>query len=257
MLIKVTTRCQMGCSHCMEDCKSEGEDMSAETFGKALAFADELESACPISLTMIGGGEPTLHPDILDILDIALAQGNPVMLLSNGLFLDDEELREEIIGRQALLQITNDSRFYPRKPRWLEDHPAFEYVDSITMLTPMGRFKGKTHPEVPSKKAPNCFNLRSLTGHFRDARIALGHLRARVMSGGFSGFCTPSISVDGTVCAGETRFCHPIGTVDSDWREITDALRDMRCSECGLVLNLTQEQKRAIGESTLFLASER
>ena len=43
-----------------------------------------------------------------------------------------------------------------------------------------------------------------------------------------------------------------IGTVDSSNEELTRGLVEMRCNRCGLVDNLTPEQKRAIGESVLY-----
>jgi hypothetical protein len=60
--------------------------------------------------------------------------------------------------------------------------------------------------------------------------------------------CCPSINIDGTVVAGETDTCHPIGTVDSTMEEIEEALRTMHCNRCGLVKNLQPKYLEAIGE---------
>lgn len=228
--------------------------MSLQTFEKALDFADCMESACPVRLTMISGGEPTDHPAILGLLDAVKARvsgSHIVMLLTNGLWLEDEKRRDELLGRKVFFQVTNDPRFYPKAPPRIE-HPRVTYIDELSVMIPMGRFEGQTHAEVPTRRAPACFNLRSMTRSVRSAKQALAALRARAVSGGLGGFCTPSVCHDGTVVVGESRFCHPIGTVDSTEAEITEAICSVRCSKCGLINKLTQEHKRAVGEATLY-----
>lgn len=76
MYIQITTRCNMNCWHCGFDCTEEGEDMSLETFRKAIQWEEE-------SLT-IGGGEPTLHPLFWQFIGESLAVSNYVWLATNG-----------------------------------------------------------------------------------------------------------------------------------------------------------------------------
>ena len=255
MLIKVTNKCSMGCSHCMEDATPEGTDMSLETFAKALEFSEGLEALAPVRMTMLSGGEPTDHPDILELIKMAEAPGHFISLLTNGLWLEDEGLRDEILSHKLAIQVTNDSRFYPEKHPLFE-HPAITYVDSLSVMFPMGRFAGKESGEVPTRKAPTCFNLRSLTRNLLSVRHAVAQLRMRALKAPIGGWCIPSINVDGTVVVGESNGCHSIGTVNSTHEELTQAIIDMKCDRCGLVENLPQELKRAIGESSLFLSHE-
>ncbi len=63
MYIQITSRCNMKCRHCAFSCTSKGKDMSKETFDKAIALASEYGQD-----VMIGGGEPTLHPQFKDFL---------------------------------------------------------------------------------------------------------------------------------------------------------------------------------------------
>jgi hypothetical protein len=177
------------------------------------------------------------------------------MLLTNGLWLADEQRKTDILSRKVFVQVTNDPRFYPKQPPRIE-HPGVAYADALSVMIPLGRFKGQKHAEVRSLKAPACFNLRSATRSTGDVRNAVAILRTRSTSG-IGGLCTPSITPDGTVVAGESRFCHKIGTVDSTPEEITQALTSMRCSQCGLLNSLSQEHKRAIGESLLYIPHER
>jgi hypothetical protein len=209
---------------------------------------------------LLSGGEPTEHPDIEQIIAKVLSQGLVAMLLTNGMWLADKEkkrsiLRDEWEYPRLLIQVTNDKRFYPKKPPRCDDQRIGAFVTSLSLMMPVGRFKGKVHDEVPMRTAPACFNLRSMTRQFGSVQRAISMLRLRGSSG-LSGQCIPSISANGDLVAGEGRFCHKVGTVDSSVREVTDAILGMRCSRCGLVNGLSQEQKRAIGESRLFVPGE-
>jgi hypothetical protein len=132
------------------------------------------------------------------------------------------------------------------------DDPRVVFVPSLTVLVTLGRLKRSRLPATPPvRKGPTSFNLRSLTRSLRDVREALFMLRARAAMG-MSGNCSPSISSDGTIVAGETSNCFPIGDVHSTAEDVTRALVAMQCNKCGLVDNLTQEQKLAIGEARIL-----
>lgn len=68
MYLQITTRCNMLCAHCGYSCTAEGEDMSLDTVRAAIEWAEQHGHAI-----YIGGGEPTLHPQFLDILVLLLS----------------------------------------------------------------------------------------------------------------------------------------------------------------------------------------
>lgn len=79
MYLMITSRCNMRCAHCCFDCKRKGEDMSLETFMNALKIDDEY--------IVIGGGEPTLHPQFERFLLLAIAatpKGFQPFIVTNG-----------------------------------------------------------------------------------------------------------------------------------------------------------------------------
>lgn len=75
MYIQITTRCNMSCEHCCNNCTADGEDMSIEIFREALRFDEYIT---------IGGGEPTIHPKFWEILGLAIGHGEYVWLATNG-----------------------------------------------------------------------------------------------------------------------------------------------------------------------------
>jgi len=260
MLIKITNYCSMGCSHCMEDSTVAGQHMTRETFLDALALTERLEGLAwkrGISkLLLLSGGEATEHPDVEWFLETARAAGYRRLLITNGLWLDDPELRAKILRpdwTDLMVQVTNDPRFYPRAPKAVPtDDPRVMFVPSLTMLVTLGRLKRSRLPATPPvRRGPTSFNLRSLTRSLHDVREALFVLRERAATG-MSGHCSPSISSDGTIVAGETSNCFPIGDVRSSTEDVTHALVTMRCNRCGLVDDLRQEEKLAIGEARVF-----
>lgn len=257
MLIKVTNQCDAGCSHCMEhSTPKSGQHMTMATFDKALDMTARVErlawamGANPMIL--LSGGECTEHPEIVAMVDKVEQRGWIPVLISNGNWLSNRALVGALLrpGRAIFVQVTHDPRFYPKAPPPRVSDSRVGYVPSLTALIPLGRAQRKegiADRGVPLKKAPGSFNLRSMTRATKSIEQAVAMLRLRAAVGS-SGNCIPSVSHEGDVMAGETRSCFKIGTVDSSNAELTEALVAMRCNECGLVDNLTHEQKVAIGE---------
>lgn len=83
MYLQITNRCNMTCEHCCNNCTAEGEDMSLETFRKALKLCEEYGQ-----IPFIGGGEPTLHPlfeqMLMEAMPVAVEQGSIVGVITNG-----------------------------------------------------------------------------------------------------------------------------------------------------------------------------
>jgi hypothetical protein len=260
MLIKITNFCSMGCSHCSEDSTVAGEHMARDTFLAALDLTERLEGdawrqGIPKRI-LISGGEATEHPDVEWFLETVLGKSYEVILITNGMWLDDPVFAARLLRPdwKLLVQVTNDPRFYPKKPAAIPNDPRIVFVPSLSILIPLGRMKPARARSgadgLPVRKGPSSFNLRSLTRTLGDVRAALTMLRARAAIG-MSGNCSPSISHDGTIVAGETNNCFPIGNVYSSAEEVTRALVTMQCNKCGLVDGLTQEQKVAIGEARI------
>jgi hypothetical protein len=239
----------------MEDATPAGEHMPFDTFMKALDFTERAEceaikAKIPVMI-MISGGECTDHPRIVEMVEQVVKRGWILTLLTHGLWLDNVELRESLLQKDwkhVLVQVTNDERYYPRKPPRFE-HPRVHYVSKLQILSTLGRAaETKFDPKgLDPRIAPSSFNFRSIVHSTRSVPTAILALRIRGCLGK-SGFCVPSVSHDGTVVAGESRFCYPIGTVDSTNDELTQAVLNMgSCNRCGQEAGLRPEHKQAIG----------
>lgn len=254
MLIKVTNRCSRGCSHCMEDSVPRAPHMDVATFDAALKFTLDIEGLAHqagYDLVLLSGGECTEHPEIVQLIRMVYSAGLRPLLISNGMWLKDVALSEAILSSfpDLMVQITYDPRFYPGEPPPRINDPRLVYIDSLTLTIPLGRFAGKHHAELPTRRSPTSFNFRSAVRAFGDARKALLYLRTRTAAG-MSGHCAPSITHEGAFVAGETRLCYKLGSVYLPVEMITRAALEMRdCNRCGLESGLDPEQRSAIGLS--------
>jgi len=253
VLIKVTNHCARGCSHCMESATIKGRHMPLEMFDRALDCSDRVEATARqlgYPLILLSGGECTDHPDFELLVEKVLERDLMPMVLSHGMWLADAEKRASLLRpewKTVRYQITYDPRFYPGGPPHKVTDNRVLYVDSLSRMLPIGRFKGQEHAEVDTRIGPTSFNFRSMTRAFGDVRAAIAQLRIRAMQGA-SGHCSPSISANGDFVAGESNACFKVGTVDSTPEQITEAVLSMgSCNRCGLEAKLPQEHQRAIG----------
>ena len=134
--IQVTTRCNMFCEHCGFSCTAEGEDMSMEVFERTLQVFEG-------SYITIGGGEPTLHPKIFEMVLIAMSQPYmeiPVFMVTNG-SNDREALLLAQLSKNApeafSCRLSVDYYHEPISP---QVRKAFEGMhNSVSWVRPSGR----------------------------------------------------------------------------------------------------------------------
>jgi len=89
-LIEVTNKCDLNCKFCYAN-SGEGKFLEMDKIGKMMdLFLDsEFGNA---EILQISGGEPTMHPEIIDIIKLAKSKGiKYVMLNTNGLRIADDE----------------------------------------------------------------------------------------------------------------------------------------------------------------------
>ena len=235
MLIRITNYCTMGCSHCFLDASPKGEHMSKETFGKALEITKKIDGV----VLLISGGEPTQHPLSLDFFKLAKSYMKyntitQMIILSNGMFLENPDYTKKVLSYNIPFQITVDPEYYPKKIKQ-HSHPLILYEKKLRCLLPFGR--AVKNFKTFSNHTPMCFNIRSLCRKLDNISDSIRYLRE------LNKYCTPSINIDGTISVGELPTCHIIGNVDSSLDELTYNIQHMKCGKCPLVKNLPRECK--------------
>ena len=89
--IAISNRCSKNCSFCYRDSKPDGELMDIEDYSYVL---DQLTSPKwgPVFQVAIGGGEPTEHPQLRQILQSTRERGIVPNVTTNGMKLTDDHL---------------------------------------------------------------------------------------------------------------------------------------------------------------------
>jgi len=84
---EITYRCNLRCIHCLSDAGLAARDemSTAESSG----FIDQL-AACKVFQVNVGGGEPFLREDFIDLLNYAHEKGLVTCVSTNGTMVDDQ-----------------------------------------------------------------------------------------------------------------------------------------------------------------------
>lgn len=121
MGMDVTQKCQAKCPTCFYD---EREDAPKEMpFGLFKEIVDEAEQNDFQELYLLGG-EPTLHNDIMGLLDYAVDknQFNPIILATNGLKFADEEFCKSIADKGVMVFVQRHVILECEPPEAREKH---------------------------------------------------------------------------------------------------------------------------------------
>lgn len=107
-LIEITQRCNMNCPVCYANA-NQGEFLSLKKIGEMMDFFQASEGN-QAEVLQISGGEPTLHPNIIEIIQMARDKNiQYVMLNTNGIRMAEDEafvrtLKQFVGGFEVYLQ---------------------------------------------------------------------------------------------------------------------------------------------------------
>lgn len=242
MLFQLTQKCNEGCPHCFVDASPDKEHMSDDVFERANTF---LKSFPNLAL-LVSGGEPTLHPNFYDKVMVLKMSQPIVMFLSNGSFLSDYRKTSDVkklISEGVTVQIRTHPLYYPnyknimKYKSTLEKMGCLVFDDAIDSLVKLGRTK------TGVGRFPGCTNFALAARQLPDITKVVQSLEARQK------LCTPVITVDGGIHAGETQFCYKLGSVDNTAEEIYEAAKKFspfQCDRCEGCHVLTTKYPEAV-----------
>ena len=95
LLCELTYRCNLQCPYCYNplDLRSYRDELTTEQWGRVLRQAADLG----VVQAHFSGGEPTLRPDLVALVEAAAACGLYTNLITQGTFLDDA-LLDRLVG---------------------------------------------------------------------------------------------------------------------------------------------------------------
>jgi MoaA/NifB/PqqE/SkfB family radical SAM enzyme len=108
--ISISNRCSKGCSFCYRNSTPNGDLMSLDQYIQVL---DQLTSPVwgPPFQVALGGGEPTEHPELIQILEETKKRQIMPNLTTNGMSLSEEHIRafKKHCGAVAVSSVVIDS----------------------------------------------------------------------------------------------------------------------------------------------------
>lgn len=239
----------MGCTHCLSDCKPDGEHMTLEVFEDVLKFMIKNQ----IPTWSFSGGEMFEHPDILKMLSLiesywkTLPIKYPITFATNGRELVRNKKIYHAVSkflkhcgkRYVMIQVTDDPRFYPdpltdNEKYWLSklgviiDTVPSDQNNKSHCLYPQGRALKNYSDEYWNTIAPKCINCILITKQKPEA--TLKDLVNILLSNGK--VCTPVIAPDGSIKIGESALCPKIASIYDSVPEIMEKIRNARCRAC-------------------------
>jgi len=250
MLLSITEKCRMGCTHCMDDAKADCDKFITDSmFKKAVEFNYKYDKTLTVT-----GGEPTEHPDfwkLMYLLAHKMKSNEVATVVTNGMNLDNNDIIKindlnMICKGHILWQVTSVPEYYPYKidlSKEIFHLKTFTIANEIEALYPIGR--AKNHPEwdFSKVKATKCFNIRSLIRSTGDFAFSIRQLREIFK------FCTPQISYDGHIKLGESTLCPNVAHIEDDEMTIIMRCCSFKCKGCKEIVDrLPQKYKNAIGE---------
>lgn len=242
MLIQITNKCLEGCGHCMQNSTPDGAHMNRETLMRALEFGRFIG----VSIYVISGGEPTLHPEFYDfcraVNNHCKVSHSVWTVTSNGSWYPE---RAEEIGRLALMsfycgmQVNTDKKWYSNYDRIKENEIAINSVPKVMVtegpihMQDLGR--ARHNAEAQAEVASNRFHMSCCNSHlmFKQS-VTPGQVGSRMLQRNL--VCKPLVSVSGDVHASESALCPSFGNVNADgFATIFDNVRNGRpCYGCAL-----------------------
>lgn len=124
--IEITNVCNLQCSFCPKT-ERKPEFMKPEIFEKILFQIKDYTDYIYLHVK----GEPLLHPEIDELLDISHKNGLKVNITTNGTLI--QKVKDKIINNTALRQMNfslhsfdgNEQKFQPMKDKYMEDILSF------------------------------------------------------------------------------------------------------------------------------------
>ena len=250
MMIKITEKCSMGCSHCMNRATCNGEHMSFDIFKDVIEFQKKYGGP----FCFITGGEPFEHPNFIQFLLYAKQQLPEcfITVATNGVAMQDILTAKFVydLGKHTfppvLFQVCNDSRYYPTSIDL--SLPVFE-LNNVTVITEVPRLypQGRTLDNKLKweSNGSKCFNVRAVAHQIQNPTIEkiIGVLAYKEK------ICTPHISIHGNIKLGESDLCPVCSNIYKSEKEIINDILNFRCHGCDHVnCKLDSYYKNLIGE---------
>ena len=249
MMIKITEKCSMGCSHCMNRATCNGKHMNFDTFIDVIEFQRKYGGP----FCFITGGEPFEHPEFVKFLLYARQQLPQCFftIATNGVALQNSDMDYFVrylgsVFPPVLFQVCNDTRYYPTSID--VSLPVF-HLPTVTLITEVPKLypQGRTLDNGLSwtAKGSKCFNIRAVTHQLDNPTLSEIIMTLALKDKIY----TPHISINGDIKLGESDLCPVCSSIYKSQEEIVNDILNFKCHNCDHVnCKLDSFYRHLIGE---------
>lgn len=104
-LVQVTERCNLHCAHCFVSATNQGDDISVKMIQKKVI--PKLKECKVISIT-ITGGEPFIHPDIMEIVQLFRESNLRVGICTNATLINQKQIEQLAKSKNVHINVSLD-----------------------------------------------------------------------------------------------------------------------------------------------------
>lgn len=208
---------------------------------KTARKAHDLAKRLGVHVVCITGGEPTLHPQFREMVEL-FSDMPVVSILSNGTFISDEKkthTMKKLLGRNnVFLQVTSVPEYYKDYEYIISRRKDIEALGKVTFETDaknihmhtLGRARGVPEYEALEDKHPyttTCFSYAVIAHQCTsmEQMIAFAEQSGK--------FCAPLVDFRGGLHLSESWLCPTFATLDDDFHVISkNCLEWSPCGGC-------------------------
>jgi MoaA/NifB/PqqE/SkfB family radical SAM enzyme len=122
-VLEINQECNLDCRACYRE-KTGG----SKSVGSVLYDLETIENNQDVQTVSVAGGEPTLHPDLVDIVSKIHQRGHSVSLVTNGLLLTDDLLKKlKMAGLDIVMIHVDEGQNRPDLP----ENPSVSDINNL------------------------------------------------------------------------------------------------------------------------------
>lgn len=138
-LVQITERCNLHCAHCFVSAGQYGDTMSLESIRDVLA--PRLKECRVMSVTLTGG-EPFVHPNIIEIISLCKDAGMKVGVCTNATCISEDQMRT-LVALGTHCNVSLDGFSSESHGKFRGDKASFvTTITTIEMLARHGLLQG-------------------------------------------------------------------------------------------------------------------
>ena len=133
-LVQITERCNLHCAHCFVSAGNYGDEMSLENIREILI---PRLKACRVISVSLTGGEPFVHPNLLEIVSLFRSADIKVGICTNATCIDESQIEALVILGGVHCNVSLDGFSAESHGKFRGDMESF--AKTVTTVRALGR----------------------------------------------------------------------------------------------------------------------